>query len=135
MKQIIEHLAQRVAKYPNLRFEKGETSITVFPESENGFEVSFHVGQPGLPEPYTVYFNGWHESFADETEALECFVMGLTCECRLKETTRGDHAFSWTLEYLNDGVWEAYSSTTLILEPFWRKKNERYLQNKLRLRA
>src|SRR5262249_14251262 len=46
----------------------------------------------------TVYFNGWHENFSDPSEALDCFVFGLSDECRLKEHRRGNVAYRWTVE-------------------------------------
>jgi hypothetical protein len=125
--EILLEIEQRLAKYPSLKYEIKGNSITVFPESENGFEVAFYAGDEDSYEPYSVYFNGWHGQFSDKDEALNCFVFGLTSECRLKETIRGDRVYKWTIEYLIDGDWQTDSTTALLFSPFWKKRKDRYL--------
>jgi hypothetical protein len=45
-----------------------------------------------------VHFNGWHENFKDQQEALSCFTLGLSVQCRLKEYRRWKIAYKWTVE-------------------------------------
>lgn len=82
-------------------------------------------------EPFEVYFNGWHEGFTDASEALECFAFGLSDKCRLKEYSRGDSVYKWTVEHEIDGSWQADSTTAVIFTPFWKSKTVRILQNRL----
>src|SRR5688572_10118904 len=96
---LIDDIKARLSKYPNARYESSGSSISVFPSSENGFTVELTVNHVS----YTVSFEGWHEDFDDEEEALNCFVFGLSDECRLKECRRGGFAYKWTVESRQDG--------------------------------
>ncbi len=133
--EILHEIEQRLGNYPELKYEIKENSITVFPASDSGFEVTFYAWDPNSYEPYEVHFDGWHEHFVDKDEALNCFVVGLTSECRVKELSRGQKIYKWTLEYVEDGSWKTDSTTSLVFFPFWKKKKVRYLQNDLRLRG
>ena len=88
MKNAIEQIKERLRKYPDIRYEADASSISVLPTSNNGFTVDLNVNQ----SQYTVSFNGWHEDFEKEDEALDCFAFGLSDECRLKEYRRGNFA-------------------------------------------
>jgi hypothetical protein len=123
----IEEIKTRLRKYPNVKYESTASSITVFPSSNTGFNVSLDAA----PGRYTVSFNGWHENFADTSEALECFAFGLSGECRLKEHRRGRFAYRWTVESKQNGQWVADSETGLFLFPFWKRAEVIYLQNNL----
>lgn len=129
---LIEEIKKRLGKYPDARFESDASSITVAPNSPNGFSVAVAVN-PG--NSYTVSFEGWHEEFEDQEEALNVFALGLSDECRLQEHRRGAFAYKWTMEYLEDGKWIEQSTTGLLLFPFWMKESVRYLQNHLLHRA
>ncbi len=113
-----------------MKFEDRGNSITIFPQSADGFEVSLYVDK-NRDDPFEVYFSGWHESFSDPSEALECFAFGLSYECRLKEHYRGESAYRWTVEHLQDGSWEEYGTTGLIFSRFWRSKTVKIKQNRL----
>lgn len=117
-------------RYPDVKFEDRGNSITIFPQSADGFEVSLYVDK-NRDDPFEVYFSGWHESFSDPSEALECFAFGLSYECRLKEHYRGESAYRWTVEHLQDGSWEEYGTTGLIFSRFWRSKTVKIKQNRL----
>jgi hypothetical protein len=124
---VIEEIIGRLQSYPDAKFERDAGSISVLPNSSDGFTVSLSVNQ----DSYTVSFNGWHEDFQDEEEALNCFAFGLSSECRLKEYRRGNVACKWTVESKENGEWVEDSTTGLLLSPFWMKKKIRYLQNTL----
>lgn len=123
--EVLREIVNRLNKYPELKFELKEDSITIFPEMEDGFEVAFCVGNEDSHEPYTVFYNGWHEHFTDKEEALNCFVFGLTSEYRLKECSRGDKVYKWTVEYLKDGTWQTDSTTSLLSFPFLSGKRKK----------
>lgn len=123
----IEKIKERLRDYPDVRYEVGSSSISVLPASNDGFNVGLEVTQ----NHYTISFNGWHEDFKTEDEALDCFAFGLSAECRLKECRRGNFAYRWTVESRKNGNWVADSETGLFLFPFWGPKEVRYLQNNI----
>ncbi len=124
---VIEEIKVRLRKYPQAKYESDDASISVFPMSDGGFTVSLAEHQ----DSYTVSFDGWHEEFQDKEEALNCFAFGLSSECRLKEVRRGNSAYKWTVESSENGKWVEDGTTGLFLFPFWKKKEVRYLQNRL----
>lgn len=123
----IEQIKAKLRKYPHVNYELGKSSITVLPTSSKGFSVSLETTGMG----HTIYFNGWHENFQREEEALDCFAFGLSDECRLKEYRRGSFAYRWIVESKQEGEWVADSETGLFLFPFWKTKTIHYLQNDL----
>ena len=124
---VIKELKALLGKYPHAKVESGDSSVSVMPTSSDGFTVSLVVNHDSC----TVSFNGWHEDFQDQEEALNCFAFGLSSHCRLKESRRGRVACKWTVESKEDGEWVEESTTGLLLFPFWRKEKIRYLQNTL----
>jgi hypothetical protein len=125
---LIQEIKNKLTKYPGVRYESGASWITVFPSSDDGFEVSLMLN--GGSE-YMISFSAWHVDLSSPEEALNLFAMGLSDGCRLKEYRRGTFAYKWTLEYLEDGEWTEDETTALVLFPFWRKRAVRYLQNHL----
>jgi hypothetical protein len=96
----IEEIIAKLQKYPDAKYQIGSDYIRVFPGSENGFQVKLIAAK----NRYTVHFNGWHETFASEVEALNCFAFGLSTECRLKECRRGRMAYQWAVEYKKESA-------------------------------
>ena len=123
----IDEIKTRLREYPDVKYQSSASSITVLPSSNAGFNVGLDVA----PGRYTVSFNGWHEDFDDESEALDCFAFGLSDECRLKEYRRGNLAYRWVVESKQNGQWVADSETGLFIFPFWRRADVVYLQNNL----
>ena len=124
----IEELKRRLDTLPNARYKSDAHSITVFPNDTDGFEVSITRNSENS---YTVSFNGWHEDFEDVEETINVFGLGLSDECRLKEYRRGNFAYKWTVETLENGQWLEHSTTALLIFPFWRKRQTHYLHNRL----
>ena len=122
----IAAIKSKLAKYPHIRYSASDRSIEIQPADASGFTVGCQQTAEGL----TVAFEGWHEAFKSETEALNCFAFGLSEACRLRVVYRGDTPVRWTVEARRDGVWASDSETGLLLIPFWRRKNVRYLQNR-----
>ena len=125
--RLFEEIQERLRKYPHVKYEIDTSSITVLPVSDEGFTVRLDVVQ----DQYTVSFNGWHEAFQKEDDALNLFAFGLSDECRLEECRRGNFAYRWTVESRQNGKWVADSETGLFFFPFWKTKEVLYLQNKL----
>ncbi len=124
---IIDEICNRLKKYPSARFQAGPNVVTVRPTSESGFQVSLEVND----RQYQVSFDGWHEEFTNEEDALHCFFFGLSAECRLRVISHGGFRHKWTVEFLNEGVWGADSTTGLLLFPFFLPKTVRVFQNDL----
>ena len=123
----IEEIKVRLQRYPNVKYESDASSISVLPTSDEGFTVEFVVTRGR----YTVSFNGWHENFNDVAEALDCFGFGLSDQCRLKESRRGNVAYRWAVESKENGQWVADSETGLLIFPYWKRLEVVYLQNRL----
>jgi len=124
----IEEIKAKLRNYPELHIKSDKKSIQVLPNSADGFSVEFAINPGG---GYLVSFEGWHENFEDETEALNAFAFGLSNKCRLKEYRRGRFAYKWTVEFFEKGQWIEESTTGLFLFPFWKKPTVRYLHNSL----
>ncbi|MEM8955511.1 MAG: hypothetical protein AAGD22_15260 [Verrucomicrobiota bacterium] len=87
------------------------STITLDAPDKDGFSVWLTEKNPG----FTVGFDGWHEEFEDEEEALETFAFGLSDDCRLKVVRRGNMDCAWTVEGKEeDGEWKGGSTTALI---------------------
>ena len=123
----IDEIKAKLRNYPNVQSESTDSSISVLPSSDTGFNVTLDIASGN----YTVSFNGWHEDFSDLSDAMECFAFGLSDECRLKEHRRGQFAYRWTVESKHHGQWVADSETGLFLFPFWKRAEVVYLQNNL----
>jgi hypothetical protein len=89
------------------------------------------VGFRIIPTGFTVNFEGWHEAFTSEDEALNCFAFGLSPNCRLAVVLRGNTETKWVVESFKDGKWTPDSETGLLLQPFWRSASIEYRQNNL----
>ena len=119
----ISHILEKLKKYPELDFEKSETSICVKPA--NGFDVWLRENANTL----TVGFSNWHEEFDELEEALDCFAFGLSNKCRLKVFKRGDYEYKWVVQALHENEWYDESTNALLFFPFWRKKQVHFLQD------
>jgi hypothetical protein len=102
-------------------------TLTLQPADSNGFTLRL-TERPGH---WTVAYDGWHEEFDSEREALNCFAFGVSAACRLRVEYRGDTAVKWTVESLSNGAWVAHSTVGLLDPFFWRRHSVRYLQNHL----
>ncbi len=121
----VEAILRRLREYPELCTDQTPDSVSVHPVSPTGFTVSLYQHSSG----YSVSFEGWHEEFQTEEDALNCFAFGLSDECRLRVLSRGGFDYRWILQFLEDGEWHDESETGLLLFPFWRRREERILQN------
>lgn len=102
------------------------STIKVESGTDDGFCIWLTENQSG----YTVGFDGWHEEFEDEEEALATFAFGLSDDCRLKVLQRGNMDCAWAVEGKDvNGEWTGDSTTGLLITPFWRKRKIVYRQN------
>lgn len=124
---IIEEVRHRLQRYPMLKYRENGDLITVDPINECGFSVSMGIHR----NEFIVSFDGWHEHFKTEDEALNCFAYGLSEQCRLKVHRTQGFEYCWTLEHLSDTGWKSVSSTIRLFFPFWRKRDIIYRQNSI----
>ena len=124
---VISKVKEKLQKYPEIRFQEDENSISVLPTLDNGFTVTLIIGD----DDFKVFYNGWHEDFGDEEVALNCFALGLSSRCRLIEFRRENEPYKWTLEYLEKGNWIEDSTVSLFNFSFWQNETTHYLQNDL----
>jgi len=125
----LAEIKKRLEKYPKLEIEEEDNSISIKPISPSGFEVWFSNDE----NEYTVGFEGWHQHFdkSEVEDALNCFALGLSNECRLKVTSRRGKDYKWVMEALEDGEWVSYSTTALFDFAFWRKAEVKYYSNNI----
>jgi hypothetical protein len=123
----IEIIKARLSNYPNVQYSERHNYLEVHPADPSGFLVGLEISSGG----YRVFFEGWHEEFASEEEALNCVVFGLSSKCRLAVMFRGNKPTKWTVEGFQDGAWTSDSVTGLFLQPFWRSARIEYFQNRV----
>jgi hypothetical protein len=123
----IVKVKERLARFPSLRFSEEPGAITIHPLEESGFAIRLRV----QGSRFHVQFDGWHEEFDSEAEALNCLAFGLSPKCRLAVVLRGKVPVKWTLESLDGQRWTSDSQVGLLLQPFWRRSRVVYRQNRL----
>ncbi len=69
----IDIIQDKLTKYPELKYEIEGNRITITPASSTGFSMWITENNPG----FTVGFDGWHEEFCSQDEALDCLAFGL----------------------------------------------------------
>jgi hypothetical protein len=124
----IEKIKAKLSAYPDVRYSESADQIEVHPRDPSGFTVGLRITPPG---GFTVHFEGWHEEFTSEDEALDCFAFGLSPKCRLAMAFRGDTQIKWVVEAFENGRWTPDSETGLFLQPFWRSARVEYRQNRV----
>ena len=127
MHEIITEIKERISKYDGVEVEFGEKYASVKPTHPNSFNVRIDV----TDQHFIISYNGWHEEFENYEEALENFAFGLSDQCRIKVTMRGDFEYKWEVQSAEKDLWMFESETGLLMFPFWRKKKIKFLQNNL----
>jgi len=123
---VVQTIADRLREHhPSLSTRVEGDTITVEPLDEEGFPV--WLREEG--DSFVVGFDGWHEHFDSEEDALNCFAFGLSGDCRVKVVYRGSFAHRWTVEFKTDGGWREDSTTGLLVYPFWRRPRAVYRTN------
>jgi hypothetical protein len=123
----VEKVKAKLSSYPGVRYSEQVDGIEIHATDASGFGVGLRI----TPAGFTVHFEGWHEEFASEDEALNCLAFGLSSSCRLGIVRRGNTVTRWVVESLEDGVWKVDAETGLLLQPFWREARTEYRQNRL----
>ena len=118
-------IRDKLNRHSNISYTETEISISVPPESSEGFEVT--IRESG--DNHIVSFDGWHEEFSDSTDAINCFGFGLTNRCRLKVDLKGSRPYRWTMQYFEHESWNDDSVVGLLAFQFWQRSSVQYLQN------
>jgi hypothetical protein len=121
---VLEVIREKLQKYPDVKFEMSDSHVIIFPRTAGGFSVSLYVHGRG----YTVGFEGWHEEFIEESEALDCFAFGLSEECRLRVVSMANFDYRWIVQQRSNGTWIDESEVGNFWFPRWMT-SDRYLQN------
>jgi len=120
-------LRRRLESYPLLSYHDDGQTITVDAASPTGFAVSLTA----TGRDFIVRFDGWHEYFNFQVDAINYFVLGLSDQYRLKVLRRGKTEYQWTLQYRTATGWDEDSTIARAYFPFWRKLEIIYRQNTL----
>lgn len=123
----IQKIKTKLSAHPDVQYSESADGIEVHPRDQSGFTVGLRI----TPSGFTVNFEGWHEEFTSEDEALDCFAFGLSPKCRLAIVLRGDTETKWVVEGFESGAWTPDSETGLLLQPFWRSARVEYRQNRV----
>lgn len=123
----IEIIKEKLNKYPHVNYTIEGSHINISPVDQTGFGFSLEENNG----EYIVFFEGWHEHFTDQQEAINCVAFGLSDSCRLKEIRRGGKPYKWVVEHFSNGAWETDSETGLLVISFWKKRTEIIYQNKI----
>ncbi|MEO9898431.1 MAG: hypothetical protein ABJF05_18820 [Paracoccaceae bacterium] len=120
-----EVINAKLDNYTGYDLDVGDDHIIVTCQNPESFDVSIHADG----EEFQVGFDGWHEHFDVEEDALNCFAFGLSKDCRLNIIKRGNIECSWTAQALQDGTWIDNTTTGLILIPYWKPRKVEYRHN------
>lgn len=121
----IERVVARLRRMDHIRWELEGRTVRVLPSDCRGFEVALTEHE----DAWSVCFDGWHQQFHSEREALECFAFGLTDACRLTCWSRDGRRYRWTVEAKTDEGWIEGSTTGMLLFPFLSSVEKRTFQN------
>jgi len=122
-----EKIKKLIDRIPDLNFEESKNYFSILPSDKKGFKVWMSIKDKYM----TVGYDGWHEEFDIENDAIRCFIYGLTNKCRLKVFKRGKVVYKWIMQAFEDDQWLDFSSTIILFVPFWRKKEIIFLQNNI----
>ncbi len=121
--------------YPELDLLEDTSSIVVFSDDKDGFDVTFKETNKN----YIVSFGRWSESLPKTDDgarrSVSLFKFGLSDNCRLKLFRKGKIDYKCILEFKNgqNNNWTAGSKKSLSLSPvrLIGQLEVRYLGNKL----
>ncbi len=124
----LAELREWLGVQPSLRWSEdaaGLDGIHIEAPSPDGFSVWISDDD----QEWTVGFDGWHDHFESEADAVGCAAWGLSGECRVRIDYRGKWPYRWVVESKRDGDWNTEFTLAIALFPFWRRKRSEYRQN------
>lgn len=109
----IDRILERLARRKDVTFRREGDTLRVLPRDEQGFEVTLVRAHPG----WTVSFDGWHQSFETEDQAVACVAFGMSDACRLRSWHRGGQALRFTVEARIEDEWVEGRTTGMLFFP------------------
>lgn len=123
---ILEQVIEKFSNRPGLKTQVSGEKFSILPSQPDGFSVWIREEKG---RKLTVGFDRWQETFSDATQALACFALGLSRDCRLKVYSRLGARYHWVVQQYVGGLWvdgPVHHESVFSLWPF--RKTE-YLQN------
>ncbi len=123
---ILDQLIDKFSNHPGLKTEHVDNTFAILPRDETGFRLWIREEKG---RKFTVGFDRWQETFNDATQALACFALGLSKDCRLKVFSRLGARYHWTLQQFQGGLWVDGSEYKEKIVSIWPFRKTEYLQN------
>ena len=118
----LDELVTSLQNQPNLVRRLEKENLTVELSSSGGYIAWITKDR----NEWTVGFDGWHDHFDSEAEAVSCFSQLMSGECHLEVSYRGNTAYRWAIQRKIDDGWRTVSTTGYYLYAFWRPKRTEY---------
>lgn len=124
----VSALVGKLSRYPQVSHRLVANGCEVDPPNEGGFKVGLYRNN----DRWVVSFGegGFHEEFADPTDALEFVAFGFSDRCRLREVTAPLLRRS-VVERRDETGWSAIYEVGTLWWPIPGGNRERVFQNRL----
>ena len=123
---ILEQLIDKFSNRPGLKTDLTGNTFSIIPSELGGFKLWIREDKG---RKFTVGFDQWQETFNDATQALACFALGLSKDCRLKVASRLGARYQWTVQQYVGGLWVDGSVHLEKIDSIWPFRKIEYLQN------
>jgi hypothetical protein len=123
---ILDQLIDKFSNRPGLKTESSDNTFAILPRDDTGFKLWIREEKG---RKFTVGFDRWQESFNDATQALACFALGLSKDCRLKVYSRLGARYTWTVQQYVSGLWVDGSTHVEKIVSIWPFRKTHFLQN------
>jgi hypothetical protein len=123
---ILDQLIEKFSNHPGLKTEIDGNTFAILPGGKTGFKLWIREEKG---RKFTVGFDRWQETFSDATQALACFALGLSKDCRLKVWSRLGARYQWVVQQYVGGLWVDGSTHREPIFSLWPIRKTEYLQN------
>jgi hypothetical protein len=123
---ILEQLVDKFSNRPGLKTEHTGNTFAILPSGPNGYKLWIREEKN---RRFTVGFDRWQETFGDATQALACFALGLSKDCRLKVYSRLGARYHWIVQQYVGGLWVDGPTHKEAIVSLWPFRKTEYLQN------
>jgi hypothetical protein len=127
---ILDQLIDKFSNRPGIKTEQDGNTFAILPRDDGGFKLWIREEKG---RKFTVGFDRWQETFTDATQALACFALGLSKDCRLKVYSKLGTRYHWIVQQYVNGLWVDGPSFEDLNNSvrLWPFKKTQYLQNDL----
>ena len=123
---ILDQLIDKFSNRAGLKTEITDNTFTILPSSSTGYKLWIREEKG---RKFTVGFDRWQETFNDATQALACFALGLSKDCRLKVFSRLGARYHWVVQQYVSGLWVDGPIHHEPIFSLWPFRKTEYLQN------